>query len=42
MIVATGVALLIIVASSVVGGIIAYEQLPAASTQYAKETLREL
>ena len=39
--ISTGVVLLIIMASSVVGWIVTYEQLPAAFTLYAKETLRE-
>ena len=39
--VSTGVVLLIIMASSVVGWIVTYEQLPAAFTQYAKETLQQ-
>ena len=39
--ISTGVVLLIIMASSVVGWIVTYEQLPAAFTQYAKETLQE-
>lgn len=39
--ISTGVVLLIIMASSVVGWIVTYEQLPAAFTQFAKETLRE-
>ncbi len=38
--ISTGVVLLIIMASSVVGWIVTYEQLPAAFTQYAKETLQ--
>ena len=39
--ISTGVVLLIIMASSVVGWIVTYEQLPAAFTLYAKGTLRE-
>jgi tripartite ATP-independent transporter DctM subunit len=39
--ISTGVVLLIIMASSVVGWIVTYEQLPAAFTLYAKETLQE-
>jgi TRAP-type transport system large permease protein len=39
--ISTGVVLLIIMASSVVGWIVTYEQLPAAFTQYATHTLRE-
>jgi TRAP-type transport system large permease protein len=39
--ISTGVVLLIIMASSVVGYIVTYEQLPAAFVEYAKETLRE-
>ena len=39
--ISTGVVLLIIMASSVVGWIVTYEQLPAAFTKYATETLRE-
>ena len=39
--ISTGVVLLIIMASSVVGWIVTYEQLPAAFTRYATETLRE-
>ncbi len=39
--VATGVVLLIIMASSVVGYIVTYEQLPAAFVTYAQNTLRE-
>ncbi len=38
--IATGVVLLIIMASSVVGWVVTYEQLPAQFTQYATETLR--
>jgi len=38
--IATGVVLLIIMASSVVGWVVTYEQLPAMFTQYATETLR--
>lgn len=38
--IATGVVLLIIMASSVVGWIVTYEQLPAQFAQYATETLR--
>ena len=39
--ISTGVVLLIIMASSVVGWIVTYEQLPAAFTKFATETLRE-
>ena len=39
--IATGVVLLIIMASSVVGYIVTYEQLPAAFVAYAQDTLRE-
>lgn len=39
--ISTGVVLLIIMASSVVGYIITYEQLPAAFVAYAQNTLRE-
>ena len=39
--ISTGVVLLIIMASSVVGWIVTYEQLPAAFTKYATETLRD-
>jgi tripartite ATP-independent transporter DctM subunit len=39
--IATGVVLLIIMASSVVGYIVTYEQLPAAFVNYAQGTLRE-
>jgi tripartite ATP-independent transporter DctM subunit len=39
--ISTGVVLLIIMASSVVGWIVTYEQLPAAFTQYATQTLKE-
>jgi len=39
--IATGVVLLIIMASSVVGYIVTYEQLPAAFVAYAQQTLRE-
>jgi tripartite ATP-independent transporter DctM subunit len=39
--IATGVVLLIIMASSVVGYIVTYEQLPAAFVGYAQGTLRE-
>ena len=38
--IATGVVLLIIMASSVVGWVVTYEQLPALFTTYATETLR--
>jgi TRAP-type transport system large permease protein len=38
--ISTGVVLLIIMASSVVGYIVTYEQLPAEFTRYAKETLQ--
>src|SRR5215510_6667498 len=38
--ISTGVVLLIIMASSVVGWIVTYEQLPAAFTQYATQTLK--
>lgn len=39
--ISTGVVLLIIMASSVVGWIVTYEQLPAAFTEFATQTLRE-
>jgi hypothetical protein len=39
--IATGVVLLIIMASSVVGWIVTYEQLPAAFVDFAQSTLRE-
>jgi len=39
--IATGVVLLIIMASSVVGWIVTYEQLPAAFVNFAQKTLRE-
>src|SRR5262245_37279787 len=39
--IATGVVLLIIMASSVVGYIVTYEQLPAAFVAYAQNTLKE-
>jgi len=39
--IATGVVLLIIMASSVIGYIVTYEQLPAAFVEYAQKTLRE-
>lgn len=39
--ISTGVVLLLIMASSVVGYIVTYEQLPAAFVEYAKQTLRE-
>jgi TRAP-type transport system large permease protein len=39
--ISTGVVLLIIMASSVVGYVITYEQLPAAFVEYAQNTLRE-
>ena len=39
--ISTGVVLLIIMASSVIGWIVTYEQLPAAFTLYAKETLQQ-
>src|SRR4029078_607494 len=38
--ISTGVVLLIIMASSVVGWIVTYEQLPAEFTRYAKEVLQ--
>ena len=38
--ISTGVVLLIIMASSIVGWIVTYEQLPAEFTRYAKETLQ--
>ncbi len=38
--ISTGVVLLIIMASSVVGWIVTYEQLPAMFTQFATETLK--
>jgi TRAP-type transport system large permease protein len=39
--IATGVVLLIIMASSVIGYIVTYEQLPAAFVDFAQKTLRE-
>jgi tripartite ATP-independent transporter DctM subunit len=39
--ISTGVVLLIIMASSVVGWIVTYEQLPAAFVDFAQRTLRE-
>lgn len=39
--ISTGVVLLIIMASSTVGWIVTYEQIPAEFTKYAQETLKE-
>lgn len=39
--VATGVVLLVIMASSAIGWIVTFEQLPAAFAQFARETLRD-
>jgi tripartite ATP-independent transporter DctM subunit len=39
--IATGVVLLVIMASSAIGWIVTFEQLPAAFAQFARETLRD-
>jgi tripartite ATP-independent transporter DctM subunit len=39
--ISTGVVLLIIMASSIVGWVVTYEQLPAAFTQFATQTLKD-